>query len=78
MGGDHQTRSRLFEMLPSHEKYIRTKDSERRETIPREMRRFSADYPQGVTSADIEKCCRTMSMLSNHVSLRLQHYYIYR
>ncbi|KAL6734181.1 hypothetical protein Aduo_004750 [Ancylostoma duodenale] len=50
-----------LQQVPSHEKYIRTKDRERRETIALEMRRFSADYPHGVTGADIEQYCRTMS-----------------
>ncbi|EYC28699.1 hypothetical protein Y032_0007g3367 [Ancylostoma ceylanicum] len=50
-----------LQQVPSHTKYIRTKDRERRENIAHEMRTFSARYPQGVTRSEIEQFCRTMS-----------------
>ncbi|KIH63421.1 hypothetical protein ANCDUO_06277 [Ancylostoma duodenale] len=78
----------LIQVL-SHEKYIRTKDRERRETIAQEMRRylarhpfflrncinenlhckFSGDYPQGVSGADIEQYCRTMSHFVSNTTI---------
>ncbi|KAL6743217.1 hypothetical protein Aduo_016289 [Ancylostoma duodenale] len=105
MDGDHPTLSHLealrhldieaesvfirLQKVLSHEKYIRTKDRERRETIAQEMRsylarhpfflrncinenlhcKFSGDYPQGVSGADIEQYCRTMSHFVSNTTI---------
>ncbi|EYB88407.1 hypothetical protein Y032_0248g99 [Ancylostoma ceylanicum] len=61
LDGEAQSSLITLQQDPTHTKYLRRRDRERRERIAHEMRSFNASYQEGVVRSEIDEYCRTMS-----------------